>query len=313
MDVLKETNDRFTFFPIQHADIYDLYRNAVSSFWIAQEIDMSKDKAAFDKLTNNEQHFIKMTLAFFAGSDGIICENIAAHFLQEVQLPESRAFWSYQIFNEQVHGETYALMIDSLVKDRQEKTELFRAINYVPIIKRKADFALKHMDNALPFNRRLFAFGCVEAISFSASFAAIYWLKSRHVDMAGLILSNSFIARDEATHAEHCILLYSKISRLTDSEAHEVVRECVDIERIFTTEAVPCRMLGMNSDLMMNYIEFVADRFLVQCGHPKLYHATNPFNWMELLSLDNKTNFFETRVSEYALADRGLISEECFL
>jgi ribonucleotide reductase beta subunit family protein with ferritin-like domain len=299
--VTTKNNKRFVLFPIQYHDIYELYKRAESSFWTANEIDLAKDINDWEKLTDNEQYFIKNVIGFFAGSDGIIMENLATRFLNEVQIPEARAFYSYQIFNESIHSETYSLLIDTYIKDIEEKERIFNSIENIESIKKKAKWAQKWIDNKeVSFSTRLVAFAIVEGIFFSGSFCAIYWLKKRGL-MPGLTFSNELISKDEGMHCEFACLLYSKIkNRIGENIIQEIFNEAIEIEKEFITESIPCKMIGMNSDLMKQYIEFVADRLLVQLGYSKIWKAENPFDFMELISLRPKSNFFEIRVGEYS-------------
>lgn len=300
--LLSPNPGRFTPFPIEHHDLWDMYKKAVASFWTADEVNLGQDAADFARLTPDEQHFVKHVLAFFASSDGIVMENLAANFGVEVQAPEARQFYAYQIFNESIHSEQYALLIDALIADPAERKGLFEAIRTVPAVEKKAAWALKWLDPARSFAERLVAFVCVEGILFSGSFCAIYWLKQRGV-LPGLCLSNQFISRDEGLHQEFGMLLYSKLVRkLPAASVTAIVTEAVENEKEFITDAIPCRMVGMNDDLMKQYIEFVADRILVGLGVPAHYGAKNPFPWMELISLSGKTNFFEHFPSEYQRA-----------
>lgn len=308
--VLRRSQDRFSVFPIRHADMWDLYKRAVASFWTAEEISMARDVSDFARLTPDERHFVKHVLAFFASSDGIVMENLAANFAVEVQVPEARAFYAYQSFNEAVHAETYGLMIDALVADHDERTALFGAIATNEAVARKAAWALKWLSRDRRFAARLLAFVCVEGILFSGSFCAIFWLKQRGL-MPGLALSNEFISRDEALHQEFGQLLYSSLAdRLDQQSAHDIVREAVDAEKHFITRALPCSLLGMNADLMATYVEFVADRLLAGLGYAPAFGAANPFPWMELQSLAGKSNFFERFPSDYRKAGLALSSKD---
>jgi len=304
--ILTETRNRFVIFPIQYKTVWDMYKKAVASFWTAEELDLSKDPADWEQLSENEQTFVKHILAFFAGSDGIVNENLSARFLNEVAAPEAKAFYAFQIAMETIHSETYSLLIDTYIKDGQEKERLFNAINTIPCVKRKADWALKWITNQDDdFATRLVAFACVEGIFFSGAFCAIYWLKERGV-MPGLCFSNELISRDEGLHTEFAVLLYSSLNgKLSRDRLLDIVHEAVDIEKEFILESIPCRMLGMNSDLMSTYIEFVADRLLIQLGVEPFWNARNPFDFMDRIGMSNKTNFFEARVSEYAKANVG--------
>jgi ribonucleoside-diphosphate reductase subunit M2 len=292
-------------FPIKDNDIWNMYKKQVECFWRAEEIDLSNDMKDWCNLTKDEQHFITMILAFFAASDGIVLENLAARFMGEVQLAEARAFYGFQIAMENIHSETYSLLIDSYVKDEGEKTRLFQAIDNFPCIQKKADWAIRWInDQTSDFATRLIAFACIEGIFFSGAFCSIFWLKKRGL-MPGLTFSNEFISRDEALHTEFAVLLYSKLNApLDQTRVHKIVHEAVDIETEFICDALPCRLIGMNSDMMRKYIQFVADRLCVQLGFDKIYGTKNPFEFMEMISLESKTNFFESRVSDYALADK---------
>jgi ribonucleoside-diphosphate reductase subunit M2 len=303
--ILKEDESRLTMFPLQYDDIWEMYKKQVDCFWRAEEIDLSKDTASWNKMTDEEKYFIKHILAFFAASDGIVIENAATRFLQEVQVSEARAFYAFQIMMENIHSETYSLLIDTYVKDTVEKDQLFNAIETFPSIKAKADWALKWIgDQEADFATRLVAFACVEGILFSGAFCSIYWLKKRGL-MQGLTFSNELISRDEALHCEFAVLMHSKLQQKCSNERiAEIIEESVAIEKEFICEALPCRLIGMNADLMGQYIEFVADRLAVQLGCSKIYNTSNPFSWMELISVDGKTNFFEKRVGEYALATK---------
>ena len=303
--LLQEDNNRYVMFPIQDQSIWQMYKKQVECFWRAEEIDLSKDTADWDSLHKDEKYFISMILAFFAASDGIVLENLAARFMGEVQLSEARAFYGFQIAMENVHSECYSLLIDSYIKDREEKTLLFNAINNFPCIKKKADWAIKWIhDKRSSFATRLIAFACIEGIFFSGAFCSIYWLKKRGL-MPGLTFSNELISRDEALHTEFAVLLYSKLNKkVSKAKVVEIIKEAVDIEKEFICDALPCRLIGMNSELMCQYIEFVADRLSLQLGYDKIYDAKNPFDFMEMISIEGKTNFFEKRVAEYALADK---------
>jgi ribonucleoside-diphosphate reductase subunit M2 len=304
--ILKEDESRLTMFPLQYGDIWEMYKKQVDCFWRAEEIDLSKDMASWNQMTDEEKYFIKHILAFFAASDGIVIENAASRFLQEVQVSEARAFYGFQIMMENIHSETYSLLIDTYVNDDVEKNRLFNAIDNFPCIKAKAEWALKWINDSSDFATRLVAFACVEGILFSGAFCSIYWLKKRCL-MQGLTFSNELISRDEALHCEFAVLIHSKLQQKCSQERiHQIIEEAVDIEKDFICEALPCRLIGMNSDLMSEYIEFCADRLAVQLGCPKIYDASNPFTWMEMISVEGKTNFFERRVSEYALATKTM-------
>ncbi len=302
-----DQNNRHTMFPIIHTDLFDLYRKQVESFWDITEIDMSTDRQVFETLTKNEQLFIKHILAFFAASDGIVIENICASFLDEVKISEARACYSIQTFMEQVHSHTYSLLIDTIVRNPTEKNELFNAVSNYPAIELKANWALKWIGNkSRSYGSRLVAFMCVEGIQFSGSFCSIFWLKKRGINMKGLIFSNELISRDESLHVETAVCLYHKLQKKpSNAKIIEIIKEAVDIEKGFICEALPCRLLGMNDKLMSQYIEFVADRLCCQLHIKKIYNVANPFDFMEAISLERKTNFFESRVSEYSLADKS--------
>jgi len=303
--ILVENKKRFTLFPIKYEDIWQAYKKAESSFWTAEEIDFSKDLNDWEgKMSDNERFFIKNIIAFFAGSDGIVNENLMEHLSVEVQIPEARCFYGFQVAIENIHSEVYSLLIDTYVKDSEEKHRLFNAIEEIPCIKRKADWALKWINREdAKFADRLVAFSVVEGIFFSGSFCAIFWLKKRGL-MPGLTFSNELISRDEGMHTDFAILLYKHlVNKLDDDIIYGIVQDAVEIEKEFITQSIPCAMIGMNSELMSQYIEFVADRLLLQYGLAKLYNSENPFEFMELISMENKTNFFEKRVSEYSLAN----------
>ena len=303
--LLTDNPDRYVMFPIQDNDIWGMYKKHMDCFWRAEEIDLSKDVTHWETLDQKEKYFVSMILAFFAASDGIVLENLAMRFMGEVQLSEARAFYGFQIAMENIHSETYSLLIDTYIKDREEKTMLFQAIDNFPCIKKKADWAIKWInDKRSSFATRLIAFACIEGIFFSGAFCSIFWLKKRGL-MPGLTFSNELISRDEALHTEFAVLLYSKLNKkLTKSKVLEILKEAVEIEKEFICDALPCRLIGMNSDLMCQYIEFVADRLSVQLGYDKIYGTKNPFDFMEMISIEGKTNFFEKRVAEYALADK---------
>ena len=303
--LLAEDESRYVMFPIQDQSIWDMYKKQVDCFWRAEEIDLSKDLASWETLTDDEKYFIKMIIAFFAASDGIVLENLGIRFMSEVQLSEARAFYGFQIAMENIHSEVYSLLIDTYVKDETEKDSLFNAIENFPCIRKKADWAIKWInDKRSSFATRLIAFACVEGIFFSGAFCSIYWLKKRG-KMPGLTFSNELISRDEALHTEFAVLLYSKLAKkLPKKKVVEMIQEAVEIEKEFICEALPCRLISMNSKLMSQYIEFVADRLLVQLGYDKVYNATCPFDFMEQISVEGKTNFFEKRVGEYALANK---------
>ena len=308
--LLVPDDNRFVMFPIKHNDIWDMYKKQIDCFWRAEEIDLSKDSTHWDTLNADEKHFISMILAFFAASDGIVLENLASRFMTEIQVSEARAFYGFQIAMENIHSQTYSLLIETYIKDKEEKHRLFNAIENFPCIKKKSDWAQKWIhDNRSSFATRLVAFACVEGIFFSGAFCSIYWLKKRGL-MPGLTFSNELISRDEALHCEFAILLYSKLLKKIDkSRIHELIKEAVDIETEFICEALPCRLIGMNSEMMTQYIQFVADRLCVQLGYKKIYNVGNPFEFMELISLESKTSFFERRNDAYALANKTGINE----
>tara|TARA_B100001287_G_scaffold262502_1_gene252490 strand:+ start:794 stop:1771 length:978 start_codon:yes stop_codon:yes gene_type:complete len=300
-------DNRFVMFPIQHEDIWNMYKKQVDCFWRAEEVDLSKDITDWNKLTKDEKHFVSMILAFFAASDGIVLENLGLRFMSEVQNSEARAFYGFQIAMENIHSQMYSMLIETYIDDREEKSKMFNALDNFDCIKKKADWAKKWIgDNRSSFATRLVAFACVEGIFFSGAFCSIFWLKKRGL-MPGLTFSNELISRDEALHTEFAVLLYNKLlKKINKTKIHELVKEAVAIEKEFITEALPCRLIGMNSNLMSTYIEFIADRLLVQLGYDAIYNASNPFDFMELISVESKTNFFEKRVSEYALADKAV-------
>lgn len=298
--ILKENKDRFVLFPIKHDEIWKMYKQAEASFWTAEEIDLSPDLIDWEhKLNDNERHFIKHVLAFFAASDGIVNENLVLNFMKEVQVPEARCFYGFQIAIENIHAETYSLLIDTYIKDLKERTYLFNALETVPCVKKKADWALSWIEDAPSFAHRLIAFAAVEGIFFSGSFCAIFWLKKRGL-MPGLSFSNELISRDEGLHCDFACLLYSMLeNKLPVEEVKSIICEAVVNEKEFVTDALPVSLIGMNAELMCQYIEFVADRLLVALGCEKVYDVKNPFPFMDLISLQGKTNFFEKRVGEY--------------
>jgi ribonucleotide reductase beta subunit family protein with ferritin-like domain len=303
--LLAPDDNRFVMFPIQHDDIWKMYQKQVDCFWRPEEIDLSKDLDNWQSLNQDEKYFISMILAFFAASDGIVLENLASRFMRDVQLSEARAFYGFQIAMENIHSHTYSLLIETYIKDKEEKSKLFNAIENFPCIKKKSDWAQKWIhDNRSSFASRLIGFACVEGIFFSGAFCSIYWLKKRGL-MPGLTFSNELISRDEALHCEFAVLLYSKLNKkLEQARIHEIIKEAVEIESEFICEALPCRLIGMNSELMTQYIKFVADRLCVQLGYKKIYNVTNCFDFMELISLESKTNFFEKKTDAYALANK---------
>lgn len=298
-------DERFVLYPIKYPDLYDLYKRQVACFWTVEEVDLSKDLDDWKNLESGEKHFISMILAFFSGADGLVNENLATRFYDDVKVCEARLFYGFQIAMEGIHQETYSNLIDTYIKDKNEKEELFNAISRFPCITKKADFCKKYMACPCPFSIRLIAFACVEAIQFSGAFCGLFWLRKRNL-LQGLTFSNQLISRDEALHAEFAICLYKKLKeKLKQNKIHEIIKEAVDIEIEFICDAIPCRLIGMNHILMTQYIKFVANRLCLQLGYEKLYEdATNPFDFMETISIETKTNFFESRVAEYALATK---------
>lgn len=300
--ILKENPKRFVLFPIEHDAIWKMYKQAEASFWTTEEIDLSPDLSDWERLNNNERHFIKHVLAFFAASDGIVNENLVLNFMREVQIPEARCFYGFQVAIENIHSETYSLLIDTYIKDPKEKDFLFNAIETLDCVKKKANWALRWIDEAPSFAHRLIAFAAVEGIFFSGSFCSIFWLKKRGL-MPGLSFSNELISRDEGLHCDFACLLYCMLqNQLDPMEVEQIITEAVVFEKEFVTDALPVSLIGMNADMMCDYIEFVADRLLVSLGNEKYYGTANPFPWMELISLEGKTNFFEKRVGDYAKA-----------
>lgn len=314
--LLKPNPNRHVMFPIEYTQIWNMYEKALASFWTVNEIDFSRDEQDYENLlNNNERYFINNILAFFAASDGIVNENLARNFSDEVQLSEARAFYSYQQFNETIHSHTYSLMIDRYVKDKDIRMKLFDGIHNVPAISKKADWASRWVNkNKCPcFAKRLVGFACVEGIMFSGSFCAIFWLKKRGL-MPGLSFSNELISRDEGTHQDFAVLLYRMLKNpLNQKEVSEIIKEAVEHEKEFIRESIPCKLVGMNDLLMSQYIEYVADRLMLQLGYTEIYNSKNPFDFMENISLTGKTNFFERRVGEYAKS--GILvdeSRQCF-
>jgi len=301
--LLRDNPNRFVVFPIQYDDIWEYYKKAVASFWTSDEIDLSRDRVDWEGLKEDERYFIKHVLAFFAASDGIVNENLVERFAQEVQIPEARFFYGFQIAMENVHSETYSLLIDTYIRDPVEKTKLLGAITTIPCVQRKAEWALKWInDKESTFPERVLAFAAVEGIFFSGSFAAIFWLKKRGL-MPGLTFSNELISRDEGMHCNFACLMWKHVVQKCSSErVLEIITGAVEIEKDFLTDALPVRLIGMNAESMCTYIEFIADRLLVDLDQPKFYHSENPFSFMELISLEGKTNFFEKRVGEYQKA-----------
>ena len=301
--ILQENPGRFVIFPIQHDDIWKFYKNSEACIWTAEEIDLGQDLTDWDnKLNDEEKHFIKHVLAFFAASDGIVNENLAEHMVREVQYTEAKFFYGFQIMMENIHSETYSLLIDTYIKDNKEKDFLLNAIDTIPCVRKKADWALRWIDEG-SFQERLIAFAAVEGIFFSGSFCSIFWLKKRGL-MPGLTFSNELISRDEGMHCDFACLLYQDhiVNKLPQSTVQKLISEAVEIEKEFVTDALPVKLIGMNADMMCLYIEFVADRLLSSLGNPKIYNVENPFPWMEMISIQGKTNFFEKRVADYQKA-----------
>jgi len=297
--ILADNPERFCMFPVKYSHVWEMYKKAVASFWTVEEVDLSMDTQHWERLTDNEKHFISHVLAFFAGSDGIVLENLALRFLGDVQIPEARAFYGFQIAIETVHSEMYSLLLETYIKDSREKARLFNAIQTIPCVSKKAKWALQWIDSSETFAERLVAFACVEGIFFSGSFCAIFWLKKRGL-MPGLTFSNELISRDEGLHCDFACLLYSLLKKkLSEEQVFRIVRDALEIEEEFVCEALSCSLVGMNATLMSQYIKFVADRLLVTLGYSKMYQVQNPFDWMDLISLQGKANFFERRVSDY--------------
>ena len=298
--LLSEEENRYVIFPIKYDDIWKMYKKAMANFWTPEELDLSKDYDDFISLTDNERHFIEHILAFFAASDGIVNENLVERFCNEVQLLEAKFFYGFQIAIENIHSETYSLLIDTLIKDKIKKVKLLNAIETIPSIKKKADWALKWIGSDSSFGERCIAFAAVEGIFFSGAFCSIFWLKKRG-KMPGLCHSNELISRDEGMHTEFAVLMYSYLKEKPSKEIIEnIIKEAVSIEKEFITESLSCRLIGMNDTLMSEYIEYVADRLLLMFGLDKVYKTNNPFDWMEMISVQGKTNFFEKRVGEYS-------------
>ena len=307
--ILEENPNRFVLFPIVHDDIWNYYKKSEASFWTAEEIDLHQDISDWEnRLNKDEQHFVKHVLAFFAASDGIVNENLAENMVTEVQYTEAKFFYGFQIMMENIHSETYSLLIDTYIKDNKEKDYLFNAIENMPCVKKKADWALDYIDDS-SFAERLIAFAAVEGIFFSGSFCSIFWLKKRGL-MPGLSFSNELISRDEGMHCDFACLLYNSHikNKLPKERVQDMITQAVEIEQEFVSDALPVNLIGMNCDMMCQYIEFVADRLLMSLGNPKVYNVENPFPWMELISLQGKTNFFEKRVGDYQKA--GVMSDK---
>jgi ribonucleoside-diphosphate reductase beta chain len=309
--ILEDNPNRFVLFPIQHDDIWAFYKKSEASFWTAEEIDLAADLVDWsEKLNDDERYFIKHILAFFAASDGIVNENLAENFVAEVQYTEAKFFYGFQIMMENIHSETYSLLIDTYIKDKEEKNKLFNAIETLDCVKKKADWALEWIENG-SFAERIVAFAAVEGIFFSGSFCSIFWLKKRGL-MPGLSFSNELISRDEGMHCDFACLLYTRhlVNKMPKATVEKIIRDAVEIEKEFICDALPVRLIGMNSDLMSQYIEFVADRLLVELGNEKIYNTANPFDFMEMISLQGKTNFFEKRVAEYQKAGVSNTSDD---
>ena len=293
---------RFVIFPIKHEPFWNMYKKAQANFWTAEELDLTKDISDYNNLSNDEKHFLNSILAFFAASDGIVNENLVERFCREVKILEATFFYGFQIAMENIHSETYSLLIDTYIKDFTLKNKLLNAIDTIPSVKKKADWALKWISDKSEFNKRVIAFACVEGIFFSGAFCSIFWLKKRGL-MPGLCHSNELISRDEGMHTEFAVLMHHSLNnKCSDKEIYEIITEAVDIEKEFITESLPCKLIGMNNDLMAQYIEYVSDRLLVTLGLKKIYNVPNPFDWMETISIQGKTNFFEKRVGEYSNA-----------
>jgi ribonucleoside-diphosphate reductase beta chain len=310
--ILTENKNRFVLFPIEHHDIWNFYKKAEASFWTAEEIDLSADLSDWDKLNPGEQHFVKHVLAFFAASDGIVNENLAENFVAEVQYTEAKFFYGFQIMMENIHSETYSLLIDTYIKDKEEQNHLFNAIDTVPAVQKKAEWALKWIGSE-SFTERLIAFAAVEGIFFSGSFCSIFWLKKRGL-MPGLSFSNELISRDEGMHTDFAVHLYNNHieNKLSKERIIEIIDSALTIEKEFITEALPVSLIGMNSDLMKQYLEYVSDRLLIDLGVGKIYNSENPFDFMKTIAMENKTNFFEKRVSEYSKSGVGVDEDNSF-
>lgn len=307
--ILIDNPGRFVLFPIQHDDIWNFYKKCEASFWTAEEIDLHQDVSDWEhKLTDDERYFIKHVLAFFAASDGIVNENLAENMVREVQYTEAKFFYGFQIMMENIHSETYSLLIDTYIKDNKEKDYLLNAIDHMACVKKKADWALRWIDKG-SFAERLVSFAAVEGIFFSGSFCSIFWLKKRGL-MPGLTFSNELISRDEGMHCDFACLLYNNhiVNKLSKETIHSIITDAVEIEKEFVTDAIPVNLIGMNAELMCQYIEYVADRLLSSLGNPKVYNVENPFPWMDMISLQGKTNFFEKRVGDYQKA--GVMAEK---
>lgn len=306
--LLQDTKDRFVLFPIKYNEIWQMYKKAEASFWTAEEIDLATDIGHWEKLTDDERHFVSHVLAFFAASDGIVNENLVVNFMQDITIPEARCFYGFQIAIENIHAETYSLLIDTFIKNPAEKDKMFNAFETIPCVKKKADWALRWIEKSTSFAERLVAFAAVEGIFFSGSFCSIFWLKKRGL-MPGLSFSNELISRDEGLHCDFACLIYSMLeNKLPGETVKQIISEAVTYEKEFVSDAIPVSLIGMNAAMMCQYIEFVADRLLVALGQTKIYNTTNPFPWMEMISIQGKTNFFEKRVAEYQKA--GVMSNK---
>ncbi len=308
--ILAENKDRFVLFPIRHSEVWAMYKQAEASFWTAEEIDLMADLAQWEKLSDDERHFIKMVLAFFAASDGIVNENLAVKFLAEIQIPEARCFYGFQIAIENIHSETYSLLIDTYIRDSAEKDRLFHAMEHMPCVRKKAEWALNWINDSAPFAHRLIAFAAVEGIFFSGSFCSVFWLKKRGL-MPGLTFSNELISRDEGLHCMFACLLFRMLqNRPSEDIVRMIITDAVAIEKEFITDALPVSLIGMNAELMAQYIECCADVLMINLGFSKIYGTTNPFDWMDLISLQGKTNFFEKRNGDYKKAAVATTAEE---
>ncbi len=309
VDLRAENELRFTLLPIQYMDVWDNYKKQVACFWTTEEVDLSRDLVDFQNLREDEQHFIKQVLAFFASSDGIISENLVSNFSSEIQIPEVRAAYAFQNACETIHSEMYAILIDTYVKSKEEKDKLFQAIKTIPSIRRKAEWTFRWFQRDIPFTERLVAFACVEGIHFSSSFASIFWLKKRGL-MPGLTFSNELISRDEGMHTDLAVLLYKKCDRLDEMKVQAIIRDAVEVELEFVRHSLPVKLIGMNATDMCTYVQFVADRLIQDLGHKKIFNVQNPLDFMDMINLQGKTNFFEKRVSEYSKANVGLSAED---
>lgn len=301
--LLQDNPDRYVMFPIKYHDMWEMFQTHRKTIWMESEIDLVGDKKEWKTLNQGEQHFIKNVLAFFAGSDGIVLENLGTRFFSEIQIPEARAFYSIQMFMETIHSLMYAQLIDTYIDNSDEKAKLFQAIDTIPSVGKKAKWAEKWIESTDSFAARVVAFACVEGIFFSGSFCCIYWLKERGI-LQGLTKSNDFVARDESLHCDFAVLLYTQYiqNKLSDKVIHEIFQEAITIEKEFIIDSIPCSLIGMNAKSMSTYIEFVADRLLIQLGHPKLYNSKNPFSFMDRICLETKDNFFEGRVTSYQMS-----------